>query len=151
MDRTEFQIVFFLFYYIILQTEVTLSFSKHKDIAVRKTKLQKIFHLKTWPTILGSISLQVSPTPQLRGMLLQDFLWDFMTLQYIVTARSLGQGNMFTGLCLSTGRMPSPGGVWSWEAVWSQGVPGPRGVPGPMGGLVLLGAWSQGGLIPRGT
>ena len=52
---------------------------------------------------------------------------------FVVTARkrSLGQGNMFTGVCLSTGGVPGWGvGVW---------VPGPRGVSGPGGG-----AWSGG-------
>ena len=49
--------------------------------------------------------------------------------------RSLGQVNMFTGVSLSTGGVPAPGGVWSrgclvggggdWsQRVWSQGVPG---------------------------
>ena len=55
----------------------------------------------------------------------------------IITARkrSLGQGNMFTGVCLSTGWMPGAGGAWSrgcllWEGglvqggAWSGGVPG---------------------------
>ena len=47
--------------------------------------------------------------------------------------RSLGQGNMFTGMCLSTG-----GGACSW------GVPGLRGVPG-------WGCLLQGGcLLPGG-
>ena len=41
----------------------------------------------------------------------------------IITARkrSLGQGNMFTGVCLSTGGVPGPRG----EGAWSRGeVPG---------------------------
>ena len=47
----------------------------------------------------------------------------------IVTARkrSLGQGSMFTGVCLSTGGMPGAGSAWS------------RGVPARGGGLVLGG------------
>ena len=154
MDRTEFQIVFFFFSTTLFyKLKLHYHFLNTKILLFEKQKLQKIFHLKTRPTILSSISPQVSPTPQLLGMLLQDFLWDFMTLQYIVTARkrSLGQGNMFRSLSLSTGRMPSPWGLWFWGAVWSQGVPGPGGVPGPMGGLVLGGAWSEGGLIPGGT
>ena len=47
----------------------------------------------------------------------------------IITARkrSLGQGNMFTGVCLSTGGCLVPGGCL--------GVSGPGGVPA-LGGLV---------------
>ena len=54
----------------------------------------------------------------------------------IFTARkqNLGEGNMFTGVCLSTGGYLVPGGAWSW------GVPGPRGVPGPLVYLVPGGA-----------
>ena len=47
------------------------------------------------------------------------------TIYSVTTARkrSLGQGNMFTGVCLSTG-----------VGAWSRGVPGPGGgVPGPGG------------------
>ena len=36
---------------------------------------------------------------------------------------------MFTGVCLSTGGVPGPGGVWSW------------GVPG-LGGAWSGGVWS---------
>ena len=75
----------------------------------------------------------------------------------LITAhkRSLGQGNMFTGVCLSTG-VPAPGGgAWSWGVsapggclllggAWSQGVPAPGGVPARGGG----GTWSQG--VPGG-
>ena len=66
--------------------------------------------------------------------------------------RSLGQANMFTGVCLSTGGCLVPGGGWS------QGVPflGGRGeeglvlgVPGPGGGgcLVPDGVWSHRGCL----
>ena len=63
------------------------------------------------------------------------------TFRYIITARkrSLGQGNMFTDVCLSTGGVPGPrgsaaggclvkGGVCSGGCAWSRGVPGPGGV-----------------------
>ena len=88
---------------------------------------------------------------------------------YLITARkrSLGQGNMFTGVCLSTGRqgwgvssqwglLPGGGGAWSggvhgprgcmvpgvcaWSRGWVLGCQGVVGVHGPGGG-----AWSQGG------
>ena len=65
-------------------------------------------------------------------------------IQTIITTRkqSLGQGNMFTGVCLSTGGgaawsrggVPGPsggawsgGGAWSWGGAWSCGVSGPGG------------------------
>ena len=47
--------------------------------------------------------------------------------------RSLGQGNMFTVVCLSTGWVPGPGGAWS------------RGVPGPWGGGPGSGSRGVGG------
>ena len=55
----------------------------------------------------------------------------------VITARkrSLGHGNMFTGVCLSTGvpgqvgGVPGPGGVWSWEGCLILGGSG-LGVPG---------------------
>ena len=65
----------------------------------------------------------------------------------LITARkrSLGQGNMFTGVCLSTGGCLLPGGAW------------PRGVcllPGgclhPGGGSAPGGPWSQGGVCSQG-
>ena len=67
--------------------------------------------------------------------------------------RSLGQGNMFTGVCLSTGRVPAPGGgaccrgVWSWGGCLLRegaclGGSGHGGVPAP-GGCLL---W-EGGLV----
>ena len=70
----------------------------------------------------------------------------------LITARkrSLGQGNMFTGVCLSTGGggPGSRGGVWSWGGAWSWGgVPGTRGSLVPGGGLVLGGACSRGHLL----
>ena len=67
---------------------------------------------------------------------------------YIFTARkrSLGQGNMFTGVCLSTGGCLVLGGAWSggclvlggclvpWGAgPCSRGVPASGGVPAPRG------------------
>ena len=54
---------------------------------------------------------------------------------FFITARkqSLGQGDMFTGVCLSTGGCLVP---WGWGA-WSRGVPAP-------GGLVPRGACSRG-------
>ena len=53
---------------------------------------------------------------------------------------------MFTGVCLSTGGVPAPGGrvpgprvgVWSWR------VPGPRGDAWSWGASGPGGAWSQG-------
>ena len=47
------------------------------------------------------------------------------TIYSVTTARkrSLGQGNMFTGVCLSTGV-----GAWSRGGAWTRmGVPGPGG------------------------
>ena len=58
--------------------------------------------------------------------------------------RSLGQGNMFTGVCLSTGGVPGPGGLGE--------APGPGGVPG-LGGCLVLGGSGLGGAWwrpPRG-
>ena len=50
----------------------------------------------------------------------------------LITARkrSLGQGNMFTGVCLSTGV-----GACSWGGYMVQGVHAPGGVHDPGGGL----------------
>ena len=70
---------------------------------------------------------------------------------FLVTTRkrSLGQGNMFTSVCLSTGGVPAPGGCLLLGGAWSWGVPGPGSawsrerVPGPEG-LVQEGAWSWG-------
>ena len=68
---------------------------------------------------------------------------DSFVLHWFITTRkrSLGQGNMFTGVCLSTGGCLVPGrggpwsrGVWSWGGTWS-------------GGGCLV--W--GGLIPGGA
>ena len=87
-------------------------------------------------------------------------LWDRV---FTARKRSLGQGNMLTGVCLSTGGcllwggacsqgvwsgVPGPGGTWSrglvlGGLVW--GVPGLGGYLVPGGCLVLGGAWSQGG------
>ena len=82
--------------------------------------------------------------------------------------RSLGQGNMFTGVCLSTGGVPgrgdacSRGGACSWGVsalgvpapggglLWgdacsrracSGGVPAPGEVPALVGGVLRGGAW----------
>ena len=38
-----------------------------------------------------------------------------------VRKRSLGQGNMFTGVCLSTGGVPGPGGCLLWGGACSGG------------------------------
>ena len=69
---------------------------------------------------------------------------DFMKTT-VITARkrNLGQGNMFTGVCLSTGGclvwgVPGLGDAWSGGCLVG-GVPGPGGawlggVPGPGGG-----------------
>ena len=63
----------------------------------------------------------------------------------IARKRGLGQGNMFTGVCLST-----RGGAWSGGL-----VPGGclvPGVPGPGGGYLLpRGALSWGGICSRGV
>ena len=51
---------------------------------------------------------------------------------FVFTARkrSLGQGNMFTGVCLSTGGVPGSEGVWSGGVAWSRGGgSGPHGRP----------------------
>ena len=44
--------------------------------------------------------------------------------------RSLGQGNMFTGVCLSTGGCLVGGCLLPGGACSGGGVPAPRGVPG---------------------
>ena len=61
--------------------------------------------------------------------MLQVHLWVFTARK-----RSLGQGNVFTGVCLSTGEVPGPGG---WRGcLLPGGVPAlGGGVPAP-GGLV---------------
>ena len=65
-------------------------------------------------------------------------LVSILNFNYIITARkrSLRQGNIFTGVCLSTGRLPGPGGVPGPGDGWSGGclLPGgtcSRGVPAP--------------------
>ena len=62
----------------------------------------------------------------------------------VITARkrNLGQGNMFTGVCLST-----EGGAWSGGSglLWGGGAYS-RGVPGPGGGCLV---WE--GLLPGGA
>ena len=63
------------------------------------------------------------------------------TFRYIITARkrSLGQGNMFTDVCLSTGGCLVPGGLLPGGCLVKGGVcsgggvPGLGGVPGPGG------------------
>ena len=84
-------------------------------------------------------------------------------LKTVITTRkqSLGQGNMFTGVRLSTGGVHGPGGAWSrgcmvpggawpqggawsWGGAWSQGGAWSWGVHGPRGFMVLGGAWSLG-------
>ena len=89
--------------------------------------------------------------------------WRIHQRGQIFTARkrSLGQGNMFTGMCLSTGRVPGQRGACSggcllqgglvWVDACSGGVPGPGGalcggylvwgVPGPEGACSQGGAW----------
>ena len=59
--------------------------------------------------------------------------------------RSLGQGNMFTGVCLSTGGCLVPvGGVWSRVGAWSRGA--------CSGGCLHLGGVpARGGSGPRGV
>ena len=77
---------------------------------------------------------------------------------FLVTTRkrSLGQGNMFTSVCLSTGGVPAPGGCLLLGGAWSWGMPGPGSawsrerVPGPEG-LVQEGAWSGGTCSWGGT
>ena len=67
-------------------------------------------------------------------------------LKTVITARkqSLGQGNMFTGVCLSTGGCMVPGGAWSRGCMVPGGVHGPRGVHRPGGCMVPGGSWSRG-------
>ena len=64
-----------------------------------------------------------------------------MQKELLVTARkrSLGQGNMFTGVCLSTGGVPGPGDACSQGGSGPEVVPAPGGVPGgdPPGRLLL--------------
>ena len=64
--------------------------------------------------------------------------WSMILIAVITTRkRSLGQGNMFTGMCLSTGAV---GGAWS------RGVHGPGGVGAWYRGVCMVpgGAWSRG-------
>ena len=81
-------------------------------------------------------------------------LVSILNFNYIITARkrSLRQGNILTGVCLSTGRLPGPGGclvlgvaglggACSRGGTCSRGVPAPEECLHPGGG----GAWSQGG------
>ena len=78
-----------------------------------------------------------------------------MSVLDFVTARkrSLRQGNMFTGVCLSRWGVPGPrGGAWSWwgacfAGVWSPGV-WSRGVPAQ--GWVLVQGVVPGGDPPDG-
>ena len=67
----------------------------------------------------------------------------------LVTARKriLGQGNMFTGVFLSTGAVPDPGGAWFGGMPGLGGCAWSRGVPGPGDCLVWGGAWSGGCLV----
>ena len=50
--------------------------------------------------------------------------------------RSLGQDNMFTGVCLSTG---GGGGVWSWGCLLQGALVQGVGVPGPDWGCLVRG------------
>ena len=72
----------------------------------------------------------------------------------IITARkrSLGQGNMFTSVCLSTVRVPGPGGclvlgVPGPGGLVLGGVPGPGGCLVPGGGCLVLGSLAPRGLV----
>ena len=67
----------------------------------------------------------------------------------LITARkrSLGQGNMFTGVCLSTRLVPGPGGAWSQRGACSEGCLLLRGVAGSWGLPALGGACSRGYLL----
>ena len=69
----------------------------------------------------------------------QTTLWWSMIrrilLIFTARKRSLGQGNKFTGVCLSTRGVPGP----VWCLVLGEGVPGAGG------------AWSKGGLLPGGV
>ena len=71
-----------------------------------------------------------------------------MSISYIFTARkrSLGQGNMFTGVCLSTG-----GGLVLGGCLVTRGS-GPRGVAAPQRACLVLGGLpGPGGSGPRGV
>ena len=65
-----------------------------------------------------------------------------MTNIFTTRKRSLGQGNMFTGVCLSTGGM-----VWSWGGACLGGVPVPEGGACSGGGYLLQGVPAPGGCL----
>ena len=73
-----------------------------------------------------------------------------MTNIFTTRKRSLGQGNMFTGVCLSTGGMVWSWGVPAWGGACSGGMPAlgrcllRRVVPAP-GGACSRGVCSLGG------
>ena len=76
---------------------------------------------------------------------------DPVVINLLITARnrSLGQGNTFTGVCLSTGGVHGPGVAWSGGCMVLGGVHDPggawsQGVHGPGGCMVQGGAWSWG-------
>ena len=87
----------------------------------------------------------------------------YSTCVFAARKRSLGQGNMFIGVCVSVHRgrgawsreVPGPGGVCLLRGMvggaWSWGQPAPGGMPGPRGGACSQGGacswrvWSQGG------
>ena len=83
-----------------------------------------------------------------------SFFFSFILSIITARKRSLGQGNMFTGVCLSTGGCLLAGGLvlqgvhalgggLVLAGVPAPGRSGPRGVPAP-GGLVPGGVWSWG-------
>ena len=82
-------------------------------------------------------------------------LVSILNFNYIITARkrSLRQGNIFTGVCLSTGRLPGPGGclvlgVAGLGGACSRGVPAPEECLHPRSACTRWGwggTWSQGG------
>ena len=87
-----------------------------------------------------------------------------MNIIFTARKRSLGQGHMFTGVCLSTGGLV-PGGVWSggvWSGggawsrgsgqgeIWSRGLPGVGDAWSKGGGSGTGGAWSR-GLVQGGA
>ena len=78
-----------------------------------------------------------------------------IVIVYVITARkrSLGQGNMFTGVCLPTGGVPGPG-VGDWGCSGGCLLPGgtwSRRVHAPRGGAWSGGSAPGGGLLPVGT
>ena len=66
-----------------------------------------------------------------------------LTPIFTARKRSLGQGNMLTGVCLSTGGCLVPRGAWSWGRL----VPG-EGCLVPGGACLVGGVWSGG--VPGG-